>query len=252
MGLRILCAIVTGVLVTLFQLLAYASANVGIVLLAAVVLTGLSYGLWSLVELDDRRWVDLFTPGCAATVGVSSGLLLAVAMGLAGLELSNGISVPAAVLTAALIIYFRIRNQTERCDICRLPGGRFRCPRCPLVVCTRSTCWTPKYYRCTTCHQYEVIVFPLEENWWRSRYGSRAKTGQCLKCLAGANEADLRECGQCHWTMCRRCWDFENGRCIKCGWITPDLPKTLTSFLVEEQRRVADPDHRSLYEAAKR
>src|SRR5262245_53538911 len=156
MGLRILCAIVTGVLVTLFQLLAYASANVGIVLLAAVVLTGLSYGLWSLVELDDRRWVDLFTPGCAATVGVSSGLLLAVAMGLAGLELSNGISVPAAVLTAALIIYFRIRNQTERCDICRLPGGRFRCPRCPLVVCTRSTCWTPKYYRCTTCHQYEV------------------------------------------------------------------------------------------------
>jgi hypothetical protein len=57
--------------------------------------------------------------------------------------------------------------------------------------------------------------------------------GECLSCFREAQDTstDLRECGQCHWPMCTRCWDYYNGVCQRCDWTIPDLPPRLLPFL---------------------
>ena len=44
---------------------------------------------------------------------------------------------------------------------------------------------------------------------------------------SAATTTDIRECGQCHWQMCRRCWDLENCQCTKCRWMADELPEAL-------------------------
>jgi hypothetical protein len=51
-----------------------------------------------------------------------------------------------------------------------------------------------------------------------------------MKCLAVAANSDVQECGQCHWQMCRRCWDLDNCQC-KCGWMPEDLPAALVGLI---------------------
>jgi hypothetical protein len=112
----------------------------------------------------------------------------------------------------------------------------FDCPRCPDRVCARPTCWNARYSRCRRCHELEIVILPLSDGWWRARVGARVKTGECVSCYRGAEEADLRECANCHWAMCKRCWDYFNGSCQKCDWTLPDLPDALIPFTRRARR----------------
>jgi hypothetical protein len=122
------------------------------------------------------------------------------------------------------------------CFICKLPIDErvpFACPRCHQVICTRPSCWIARHFRCKYCDEREVIIFPIDEPWWRTRLGPRVLEGSCNSCYKEAREADLRACGRCRWTLCRRCWDYHNGLCTHCGWIVPDPPAALRPFLGE-------------------
>jgi hypothetical protein len=71
----------------------------------------------------------------------------------------------------------------------------------------------------------EAAVFAVPDDRW----GEAVHAVVVLR--SEATEADLRECGKCGWPMCKRCWDYNNGRCSHCEWIVPDLPAALTPFL---------------------
>src|SRR5206468_180876 len=134
------------------------------------------------------------------------------------------------------LVLIRLRRPSVCCDVCRvrLAGSYFQCPRCRQKLCGQSTCWSSKDLRCVVCQKHEVLLFPSDETWWRRRVGPRVRAGQCLKCLLPASQTtDLRECGQCHWPLCKRCWDLENGTCPKCGWIMSNLPKGLDGLLMQ-------------------
>jgi hypothetical protein len=120
------------------------------------------------------------------------------------------------------------------CFICKLPIDErvpFACPRCHQVICTRPSCWIARHFRCKYCDEREVIIFPIDEAWWKTRLGPRVTEGSCNSCYKEAGETDLRACGRCRWTLCRRCWDYHNGLCTHCGWIVPDPPSALRPFL---------------------
>jgi hypothetical protein len=121
----------------------------------------------------------------------------------------------------------------RRCFICKRPveGTSFNCPRCHQVTCSLPSCWAARHFRCRYCDEREVIIFPIEEKWWQQRLGPRASAGSCSTCYKEAGETDLRECRQCGWTMCKRCWDYHNGQCSHCEWIVPDLPAALNAFI---------------------
>jgi hypothetical protein len=78
-----------------------------------------------------------------------------------------------------------------------------------------------------SCYEREVVLFPGHEEWWARELGPRSQHGACVSCYKEAHETDLRECQQCRWPMCKRCWDYYNGRCERCGWIVRDVPKEL-------------------------
>jgi hypothetical protein len=119
------------------------------------------------------------------------------------------------------------RNRTA-CFVCKTVGTvTFVCPRCHQTICAQPTCWSGAHLRCRYCEEREVILFPIAEGWWQSRVGARASTGACSSCFKESQETDLRECGQCQWPMCKRCWDFNNGHCTHCDWVMPNLPPDL-------------------------
>ena len=135
------------------------------------------------------------------------------------------------------------------CFICKLPIDErvpFACPRCHQVICTRPSCWIARRFRCRYCDERDVIIFPIDEQWWRTRLGPRVREGSCTNCFKEAHEADLRACGRCRWTMCKRCWDYHNGQCAHCGWVLPDPPAALRPFLSAghpaERERQLEPD----------
>jgi hypothetical protein len=138
-----------------------------------------------------------------------------------------------AVGSAWLVDALTSRPRMQTCFICKQPAGAtpFTCPRCRLTICSRPSCWIARHYRCKYCDDREVILFPTDERWWRTRLGPRVTSGSCCYCYKEAGETDLRACGQCHWPQCRKCWDLHNGQCTHCGWILPDLPKSLLPFL---------------------
>jgi hypothetical protein len=122
----------------------------------------------------------------------------------------------------------------RQCFICKRPIAErapFACPRCHQAICTLPSCWIARHFRCRSCDEREVIIFPIDEQWWRTRLGPRVSNGSCNSCYKEANEADLRACGRCRWAMCRRCWDYHNGQCTHCEWIVPDPPSALRPYL---------------------
>jgi hypothetical protein len=173
--------------------------------LAPMLMGGLVIGLGA-----GLKWLTGITVGWADVVGILG------AMGAAWAA--------EAVLTT---------GSARRCFICKQPleSGSFACPRCHQVICTRPTCWVGRHFRCRYCDEREVIIFPIDENWWRTRLGARASAGACSSCYKEAGEADLRECRQCGWALCKRCWDYHNGQCTHCEWTLPDLPAALRPFL---------------------
>jgi hypothetical protein len=132
------------------------------------------------------------------------------------------------------------------CFVCKSPlrdESPFTCPRCHQTICELPTCWVARRFRCQLCDEREVVLFPAAESWWAQRVGPRVREGTCSSCYGEAGEADLRSCGRCRWTMCRRCWDYHNGRCTHCDWVMPELPDALARFLPANggDNPVADP-----------
>lgn len=216
-ALTVLWAIVAGLASLLFVRLIDAHAGDGLSELGPMLMAGTALALGG-----GLKWLT-----GAPTTGVHDALVVLLGMGAAwGLD--------AALAT----------GRGRSCFVCKLPMGAepaFACPRCHQTVCARPTCWIARHFRCRYCDEREVIVFPIDERWWKTRVGARAGAGACSSCYKEANEADLRECGQCRWPMCKRCWDYHNGACAHCGWVMPDLPPALQPFMT------AAPDVRGGY-----
>ena len=170
---------------------------------------------------------------------LTAGTAVALGGGLKWFADSPGLGWPDAVAIlvsqgASWGLDLLIGGGKRRCFICKLVIDErlpFACPRCKQVICARPSCWVARHYRCKSCDEREVILFPIDEQWWRTRFGPRVFEGSCSSCYKEARETDLRACGRCRWTMCRRCWDYHNGRCGRCEWILPDPPAALRPFL---------------------
>ncbi|MEQ1907754.1 MAG: hypothetical protein ABMA15_02980 [Vicinamibacterales bacterium] len=120
------------------------------------------------------------------------------------------------------------------CFICKQPAGdqpRFTCPRCSQSICAKPNCWLARKFRCRSCDERDVVIFPSDRSWWQERVGPRLSEGACGTCYKEAFETDLRACGRCQWAFCRRCWDTGNGQCTHCDWVIPDLPASLRPFM---------------------
>jgi hypothetical protein len=223
---------------------------------ATLLLAGVSFALttssstavvigWSLVVgAVSSLFMKLIEAESVTAAGAES-MLMAGAVGLVtwGLkwlanstiaEWDDGVAVLVAVGVAWGLDALVATGSGARCFMCKRPidgSPSFACPRCHQTICARPECWIARQFRCEGCREREVVLFPDDERWWRARVGSRLSNGTCSVCLRPANERDLRACGQCPWPMCTRCWDLQNGRCVKCDWIMPDLPEELRPFL---------------------
>ena len=157
-----------------------------------------------------------------------------------GLPDREGVWYDAAAVFLSLGVAWSVdlliaRRSDRRCFICKTRIEERRpmaCPRCQQVICTQPSCWVARHLRCRYCDERDVVLFPMrDESWWRTRVGSRVTTGTCGSCFDDAATTDLRACGECSWPMCKRCWDYHNGRCVRCQWIMPALPESLRPFL---------------------
>jgi hypothetical protein len=131
------------------------------------------------------------------------------------------------------------RGGGRTCFVCKnalTDDNPFVCPRCQQAVCALPTCWVARRFRCQLCDEREVVLFPADEAWWRQRVGPRVLEGTCSSCYQEGSVVDLRACGRCRWTMCRRCWDYHNGRCTHCEWLMPALPDPLARLLTTSVR----------------
>lgn len=227
-------ALLTGaVLLGVLYFLVTLAENATLVILAGIVLGIASFFFWKLLDLEAEGSGPgnvILTAGLAACLGAS----LRTILGLPGSGLWDWIGVVVASSAAWSIYAIKGWGQTTLCFLCKLPvaeSSSVSCPRCQQIVCVRPSCWDARHFRCTYCHERGVILFPTQENWWVSRLGRRATQGQCDSCYKEAHEADLQECGQCHWPLCKRCWDYHNGQCTRCKWVIPDLPRQLRPFI---------------------
>jgi hypothetical protein len=230
MGLRIICAAAAVILVGTFYLLAGLGGSSITILLAGGLLCVLPYyGLWKFLESQAHSGVDLYLPGIATVMGIIFGGIPRWISGSPQPKVIDLLAVLLAAISSGIIIAIRLRGRRLRCKLCRHPLNytHYRCPRCDRFVCGRSSCWVSEYHRCSDCEKYQVPLFPSHEGWWFKRLGPRLGSGRCLRCERDASECDLRRCGQCPWQICNRCWDLENGRCIRCFWVMPDLPESL-------------------------
>lgn len=216
-------------LVYVFMSVAYSAG-----LLISPVIGGLAYVYWRLLDPDEVGARGHLRAVATATVGPGLGLIVVwLTPGLSLLPEAAGVVI--AGLVALAIYSWKAQSGSVPCVLCQQSAGGAQgvhCPRCGDRVCVRTTCWNARYFRCVRCHERGVpLPLPLGEQWWAARLGRRVMKGECLSCYMDATETDLRECGQCHWPMCRRCWDYHNGRCQRCEWTMPDLPRVLAPFL---------------------
>lgn len=200
----------------------------------APIVGGVAALFWRLLDPDERGTRGLQRIAATVVAGYFLGTLPALLLDMrqSPFELLAGAAI--ALATGAGIYQLSTRGRSAVCVLCKRPAadtGGFDCPRCADRVCARPTCWNPRYFRCVRCHEREIVVFPIAEKWWVTRLGARVRDGECTSCGKEAREADLRECGQCHWPMCRRCWDYYNGSCRKCEWVIPDVPARLRPFV---------------------
>jgi hypothetical protein len=195
---------------------------------------------------------DVVAPVLMAAAAAAVGALTRLAIGLGDAGLWDFGGLLLATGTAWGIQALRRHGPAGTCFLCKSPmprGAGFACPRCRERVCESPNCWNAKHFRCTLCHEREVVLFPIRDAWWAEQLGPRATHGQCSICYKESHETDLRECGQCGWPMCRRCWDYHNGLCSHCGWLIRDVPRELWGLA--SQHRGADGDGRQRSRSAR-
>jgi hypothetical protein len=251
MGSRILLTIISALVIGVIQYVVGLSMNGGAILVCGALMGLLAYGLWGLRGTPGYSTLDLYLPLLAAGIGIASGGILSRYIRLSGdsppagltnsgLVDSGIIEVWAVVLGVAVgaaVIAWRLRNRATRCHICRrmLGSSRESCPRCGNSVCLN--CWNADSYRCAGCDRSRTPLLSIEEEeWWDERLGKRQSVGRCVRCRREAKERDLRKCGNCPRAMCIQCWDMENGRCIGCDWVIPELPQALEIYHLSQAR----------------
>jgi hypothetical protein len=218
----------------LIALISFALTATGLGLLLSFALGLLAWLFFRLVDPEERGRTGLLrvliTAGGGSALGVAGGLLL----GISHVVAFDVAGVAVTTIVAAAVYSVWARRDDPACALCKRPareGASFKCPRCSDRVCARPECWNARYGRCARCHEREIVIFPIADKWWDRRLGPRAMQGECVSCLKEAHETDLRECGQCHWPTCRRCWDYNNGACQRCGWVMPDTPPALAAVV---------------------
>jgi hypothetical protein len=230
LGLRIICAAAAAILVGTLHLLASLSGSSVTILIAGGLLCLLPYyGLWTFLDSEAYPDLDLYLPGVATIIGVTLATIARWIFGWSQSILVDLFAVILAVVSSGTIIALHLQRHRERCELCRHPLTHtyYRCLRCDRMICDRPRCWVGEYHRCSDCEKYQVPLFQLNEEGWSERLGPRIESGRCLRCEKEARECDLRRCGRCPWPMCTQCWDLENGRCIRCRWMMPDLSEFL-------------------------
>jgi hypothetical protein len=210
------------------------SLTLGLGVLFAPVLALVGFAYWRMVRPDDKGAQGHRSVVIMTAAGALAGTILAAGAGVAGADSWAWTAIPLAALVASAIFSLAFSGGAATCQLCRQPApakASFACPRCQDRVCARPSCWNAKYARCVRCHEREIVILPVVEAWWKPRLGPRVKHGECSHCYKEAHEADLRECGQCRWPMCQRCWDYHNGVCQRCKWVIPDLPPALAAYV---------------------
>jgi hypothetical protein len=225
--------------ILLIAFLYFVSCVLNLGLLLSPVAGIVAFFFWRLLEPDERGPRGRVNVLVSAGAGCVIGLIAAIAVRLSANPGADAAGVVVATALAFALYSYRAQGRGIPCALCRLPapeGAAFNCPRCGDRVCARPTCWNARYARCRRCHEREIVIFPIAEAWWTFRLGRRVMNGECLSCYKEAQETDLRECGQCHWPMCKRCWDYNNGVCRRCEWTIPELPPQLAPFVKTAQR----------------
>ncbi|HKX32890.1 MAG TPA: hypothetical protein VJ302_34730 [Blastocatellia bacterium] len=200
----------------------------------------LPYGLWKLRGDDSGSSRDWYWPAAAAVIGIAGGGLGGYLVRAADSPAEGGLdsywynwlAVGLGAVVSGLLVYREHRGRAQRCDCCQQVLGHNPqpCPRNDHWVCAK--CWRPELLRCIDCERLRTPLLALEEDeWWDERVGGRLSLGRCSRCNLTAEERDLRRCGGCTWPMCTDCWDQENGSCVRCSWIIPDLPEPLAKSL---------------------
>ncbi len=220
-------------------------------LLLSPVIGALAFFFWRLIDPEEfgsrGHLRAVLTAAAGSGVGFGAGLL----MGFTDAPLFDAAGILLAAAVASALYSWRAQSRTVTCVLCHNPAGNrdgFDCPRCGDRVCTRASCWNSRHARCVRCFEREIVILPIQEKWWAARLGRRVMTGECLSCGKEAQEpgTDLRDCGQCHWPMCQRCWDYYNGTCQRCEWVIPDLPPRLAPFVRRtKSKRDQGPRHRA-------
>jgi hypothetical protein len=236
--MELIAYLVAGFLLGLLYFLVTTAGFAALSLLVAVGVGIASASLWRLLDSEETR-PPLPKSVLLAFAAAVLGLLISRLLSTQGSGPAEWLGVVLAPGAAALTGLVQARRSVRFCFVCKKPVAEtdiVTCPRCQQDVCMRPGCWEGRLLRCSRCHQLEVVLFPDQEGWWSVRTGRRLTEGQCDSCYRQAEEVDLRECGNCHWPMCRRCWDYYNGRCPRCHWVMPNLPPQLTPFLGTTRR----------------
>jgi hypothetical protein len=254
MGVRILLTIIAALVIGVIQFVVGLSMNDGAILVCGALMGLLAYGLWGLRGTTSYSSLDLYLPLIAAGIGIASGGILSrykqfpgypppvdpVDLGVAESGMIEVWAVVLGVAVGGAVVARRLRKRAARCHICRrmLGSSRQSCPRCGNSACLN--CWNADSFRCASCERSRTPLLSIEEQeWWDKRLGNRQPAGRCIRCRREAKERDLRKCGNCPRAMCIHCWDMENGRCIGCDWVIPDLPQPLKIYHAS-QARVGD------------
>jgi hypothetical protein len=231
MPLRILYLSVVVLLGAVIQLLSSSTGSIAACWVSASLVSIISHGLWRFSDLASTKFGDELFPAGGALAGIVGGT--AASFLQSGANRLAWTAVAASLISSGVAIWSRSRVQSEVCFHHRLRlTSVFQCPRCRQKFCGKSDCWSSRGVRCQRCQQHEVLLFNVhDELWWTERFGQRVNSGSCMKCLSAAANSQVQECGQCHWQMCRRCWDLDNCQCRKCGWMPDGLPETLTVLM---------------------
>jgi hypothetical protein len=218
----------------LVGLVYFALTATGLGLLFSPAVGLMAFLFFRLIDPEERGRAGFVRVLIAGGVGTAVGGFLSIFLNVSHSPQWDAVGALSAVIFASATYSIWARGNAAACVLCKLPaqsGGAYNCPRCGDWICSRPTCWNGRYARCTRCHDREIVIFPIADKWWDRRLGHRVLKGECTSCYKEAQETDLRECGQCHWPMCRRCWDYYNGACKRCEWTIPDLPAALLPFI---------------------
>jgi hypothetical protein len=233
-----------GLLLGLVYMFVTSLGNEVVLVLWAVVTGTAAVWLCRLTEVGDGAgsWRSQWLTAVSIAIGsVGTGAILKALVapqGASGWD-AGGALVAGVVARLAMLV----RRNEAVCFVCKRPltgpGGSGECPRCRERICARPSCWNAKGFRCTTCEQRGVVLFPMAGSWWDQRFGPRSMHGACGHCYKEAATADLRECGQCGWPLCRRCWDHHNGACPRCAWVVAGAPPEVVAVAQRHRKSAA-------------